>query len=524
MRALDRSLFQFLAQSLQTHHRFLTGRITRPEDTPIYVIGNPSADLDSIISALVYAYFTHQHPRPHVPLINLADVPSGPELRRLRPEFIEALRLATHPEQQPKDLHNHILTVADFAAHLTHLPENNGRFPSTPIDAILVDWNALPNRHPTARGQGTLPGLSDITFNVVGCIDHHADEHFLPPIAADQPFLIQPTGSCTSLVVSMLERMGRWVSQPSSPSSPPSTTEEDTRRRHHGKQLSKLALAPILIDTANFTAKEKVTDADTLSYSFLRAKINSVGECGGSGSGELHGNGAGAAAGQQAWDHNALYRLIAHAKENSLELLTVDEVLGRDYKEWVVVPSTSSKKKNEGDAGKVSHSSSPDNHQNAPRGVKIGICSVVKSLPWVIRKADTPARFWEVLETFAAQRELDVVVVMTAFSASSSSATEAEGKEERGRFARELLVCVPDRNRKVAVEGVRVFVERAQTALGLEEWRALSPDDEDVVREVRVALERESTTDIWKGVWVQGDVSKSRKQVAPLLREAVGSV
>ncbi|RAK80376.1 putative exopolyphosphatase [Aspergillus fijiensis CBS 313.89] len=551
MPALDRSLFRFLAQSLQTHHRFLAGRITRPEETPIYVIGNPSADVDSIVSALVYAYFAH--PRPHVPLINLPDVPSGPELRRLRPEFLEALHLATHPAaptEQPWEieadttadlLRSHLLTVADFAAHLA---QSNAADTLSLVDAVLVDWNALPNRSPSQKGQGTLPGLEAITFQVVGCIDHHVDEDFLPPIAADQPFLIQPTGSCASLVVSMLERMGRWTPHPLSSSSSTSTTtpspqnpptadtspEELTTAAAHEHQLSKLALAPILIDTANFTAKEKVTDADTLSYSFLRAKINST-NC----QQQVGSIAVGISSGEKLWDHHAFYRRIATAKENSLELLTVPEVLGRDYKEWVEVPSSVS---SSSVADGSSSSSSKDGDDNA--AIKIGICSVVKSLPWVMRKADSnasPDRFLDELVAFARHRGLDIVVLMTAFagpaaavaSASPASPGTSTSPGKEGRFHREILVGVPSSSerRPTAIAAAEAFVQRGRKELGLETWRALLDEDEAVVQTWLDCMEPDDShrhENMWMGVWVQGDVTKSRKQVAPLVREAVLAV
>ncbi|PYI22912.1 hypothetical protein BO99DRAFT_399645 [Aspergillus violaceofuscus CBS 115571] len=562
MSALNRSLFRFLAQSLQTHHRFLAGRISRPEETPIYVIGNPSADVDSIISALVYAYFAH--PRPHVPLINLPDVPSGSELRRLRPEFLEALHLATHPaapteqpweieaDTTPDLLRSHLLTVADFAAHLA---QSSAADTLPTVDAVLVDWNALPNRSPSQKGHGTLPGLETITFNVVGCIDHHVDEDFLPPIAADQPFLLQPTGSCISLVVSMLERMGRWTPHPLSststspahnPTTSPTPDAELTTAAAHEHQLSKLALAPILIDTANFTAKEKVTDADTLSYSFLRAKINST-NC----QQQLGSIAVGISSGEKLWDHHAFYRRIATAKEHSLELLTVAEVLGRDYKEWVEVPSSASS--SPGDAPGGSGSSG-----DKPAALKIGISSVVKSLPWVIRKANhsnsnananassAPEVFLAELDAFARQRGLDIVVLMTAFagpapsspSPSASPCSSPGNSARKERFHRELFVAVPfavGNRRDTAVAAAEAFVRRGRTALGLERWRALLDEDEAVgqVWLDCVAQEQEQEHEhehdsqegnMWKGVWVQGDVTKSRKQVAPLVREAVCAV
>ncbi|OJZ82210.1 hypothetical protein ASPFODRAFT_144198 [Aspergillus luchuensis CBS 106.47] len=475
----EHSLFQFLAKALQTHHRFLAGRLSRAE-SPIYVIGNPSADLDSIISAIVYASFAH--PRPHVPLINLPTVPAGPELRRLRPEFIKSLWLSTHPPVPDEEtwsdtpesagplLQEHILTVSDFATHLQDYNHNNNQLTA---DAVLVDWNALPIRPPTQpRGQGSLPTLPNLTFTVLGCIDHHVDEHFLAPITdPDQPFLLQPAGSCTSLVVNMLDKMDRWRRTSSTTSTPAELSSE--------LQLAKLAMSAILIDTANFTAKEKVTDSDTLAYSFLRSKINAI------------SNRDGDAAGKP-WDHNKFYEEVVAAKQGSLDLLTVPEVLERDYKEWREVPSSKQKKEGEGEGEGV---------------VKIGICSMVRSLPWLERKAGGTGALLDAVVDYAKREELDVVMVMTAFSG-------AEGK-----FCRELLVCATGEG---CVRGVEVFEEQAGVQLGLEKWRVLDGDEESKSSELGdVSGDDDQSWRKW--IWVQEDVTKSRKQVAPLIREAVKS-
>ncbi|OJJ69375.1 hypothetical protein ASPBRDRAFT_131098 [Aspergillus brasiliensis CBS 101740] len=480
----EHSLFQFLAKALQTHHRFLAGRLSRAE-SPIYVIGNPSADLDSIVSAIVYASFAH--PRPHVPLINLSTVPAGSELRRLRPEFIKSLWLSTHPPVPDEEtwsdtpesvgplLQEHILTVSDFATHLKDYNNNENNTQLT-ADAVLVDWNALPirtsNEH---RGQGSLPTLPNLTFTVIGCIDHHVDEHFLAPITdPDQPFLLQPAGSCTSLVVNMLDKMDRWRRTSATTSSPSELASE--------LQLAKLAMSAILIDTANFTAKEKVTDSDTLAYSFLRSKINAISNRDSDGAGKT-------------WDHNKYYEEVVAAKQGSLDLLTLREVLERDYKDWSERPS----------------SPSPSSSSSKKWEVKIGICSMVRSLPWLERKAGGAGALLDGVVEYATREELDVVMVMTAFSG-------AEGK-----FCRELLVCARGGD---GVRGVEVFEEQAGVQLGLDKWRVLDGDEESKSSELgEVKWENGDDGQPWrKWLWVQEDVTKSRKQVAPLIRDAMKSL
>jgi hypothetical protein len=78
------------------------------------VLGNTSADLDSFISAVIFAYFHTKKPssesRIYVPLLNLTDVSSS-ELWRLRPEYGTALRLAVYGQEK----------VCLFLTYLLHL-------------------------------------------------------------------------------------------------------------------------------------------------------------------------------------------------------------------------------------------------------------------------------------------------------------------------------------------------------------------------------------------------------------------
>ena len=78
------------------------------------VLGNTSADLDSFISAVVFAYFHTKKPssesRIYIPLLNLTDVSSS-ELWRLRPEYGTALRLAVLAQEK----------VCLFLTYLLHL-------------------------------------------------------------------------------------------------------------------------------------------------------------------------------------------------------------------------------------------------------------------------------------------------------------------------------------------------------------------------------------------------------------------
>ncbi|KAJ0413801.1 hypothetical protein BJY00DRAFT_49330 [Aspergillus carlsbadensis] len=450
----DHGLLQFLRKALQVHQRFISGSLSRAE-SPIYVIGNPSADLDSIISALVYSYFANNrvprdYPRPHVPIINLDNVPAGSELRRLRPEFVKALQLSRDNAGETSDesllLKEHFLTVADFSAQLKQAKKSQVQ-----AESVLVDWNALPIRSSeTQSGKGSLPGLQGVEFTVVGCIDHHADEAFLPSIPDTQPHIVEPAGSCTSLVVTILEKMGLWQK-----SDTVSTSEEE---------MAKLALAPILIDTTNLTNKDKVTNFDTSACDFLLPKATTT---------------------DSLWDSSRFYSEIQKTKENSLDLLTVDEILDRDYKEWAEKPS----------------------RQTDQPPVQIGICSMVKSIPWVVRKAGTSSSFLDSLKQFASERNLDIVIVMTAFSSAE------------GNFSRELHAYTLNER---GVAALKAFISESSSQLGLEEWSSL--DGADHSQDIKTTLQDSEDGSLWTRLWVQTNVAKSRKQVAPLIRGAAASL
>ncbi|KAJ5947587.1 hypothetical protein N7466_000602 [Penicillium verhagenii] len=472
------TLLQFLRQARQVHLQFLAGTLSEP---PIYVLGNPSADLDSIISAILYSYCANNRlptttPRPHIPLLNLPNIPAGPELYRLRPEFVTALWLSTNspalsPDEQFDDsshsagsfLREHILTTADFAQNLKDRVQHSSSASKLDllVDAILVDWNALPERVDGAPGQGSLGGvLSQVIFRVVGCIDHHVDEKFMPPAADlpdDQPLIIQSgPGSCASLITDEMQKRGFWG------------TDAGAGAAAEMAQVAKLALAPILIDTSNLTAEGKVTDVDVKAVEFLRPR---------------------AAGGEErSWNMQKFYEAILSAKQNSLDRLTLHEVLDRDYKEWTETVGSSD------------------------LGITLGFCSSVKPIRWVVEKAGGPQQFLNGVRSFASSegKELDVVVVMTSFTSSE------------GEFSRELFIGVVGDH--VAIKGIESFVAHAGSHLGLSEWMAVdgeagnSPEEEDI----RTTLNGEKG--LWRALWIQKDTKASRKQVAPLLRGAVSKL
>ncbi|KAJ5495265.1 hypothetical protein N7539_000381 [Penicillium diatomitis] len=469
------TLLQFLRQARQLHLQFLAGALSEP---PVYVLGNTSADLDSIISAIVFSYCAHNRlpsnaPRSYIPLVNLANVPSGPELYRLRPEFVTALWLSTNfpplPSEEPFDntsqsaskfLSEHLVTVADFAQTVTGQHSSSPSETQIQADTVMVDWNAMPQRLDSGPGYGSISGLDGVTFGTVGCIDHHVDEGFVPQLeinSAEYPCVIEPgPGSCSSLVTRELRTRGLW-----------SGSNSHQVSEAEWAQVAKLTLAPILIDTSNLTAEGKVKEVDIQSVDFLRDMVSRA------------NGGVGA-----EWDMVAFYEKIHKAKAESLNLLTPAEILDRDYKEWV------------------------EKTHRSGTTIKLGFCCSVRPLRWIIQKAGGPQQFMEVVRQFAQDREkeLDLVVVMTSFSSS------------KGEHTRELFVSA-SQEKGLPIDGAQNFAEES-TSLGLTEWTSLDGESVDVADdEIRKVLN--GTSGGWRQLWLQKNATASRKRVAPLLREAL---
>ncbi|KAK2865309.1 hypothetical protein FQN49_003702 [Arthroderma sp. PD_2] len=472
---------------------------TKPQ--PTYVLGNSSADLDSIISAIIYSYFAtpakSQEGRQYVPVINLPDVPAGRELRRLRPEFTAALNLATQrpwnkvqprstvglntlPEDDNTDdlLKDSILTVADLRGYvLNKIKLGDQAFSENSqlglnLSIFMVDWNVLPTIPPYRIGiDGISNRVEDVNVSVVGCIDHHEDEGFISKHSMSksgtesEPQCIQTgVGSCTSIIVRELRNRGWWNDCNSSTID--GTLDDtavigersnlDTQDAVYESQAAQLALAAILADTANMTNESKVSDVDRETVTFLENKISQCTSIN--------------------WDRDAFYSHIMDAKTSSVDFLTVDETLGRDYKEWV-------------DPVRPGHN------------IKIGICSVVKPISWLFEKCGSEISqrgcneaFSETLDSFSKSRGLDIVAIMTAFS----SPLENE-------FQRELVVDIQNDEYSSKLDD---FKNAATDDLGLKDWLLNGEEIQDL------GAIRGKTR-----IWRQCDVTKSRKQVAPLVRK-----
>ncbi|KAG1814265.1 uncharacterized protein BJ212DRAFT_1274390 [Suillus subaureus] len=175
------------------------------------VMGNEAGDLDSLASALAYAWL-----RSDTSEKAIAYVATPKDDFVLRAENLHALGLAgiKYPFEE--------------------LYCSGDPMPSQVSQFALVDHNVLHTRHasPTAR--------------VVAVIDHHEDEGQYKDTA--DPRIVEPAGSCSSLVARLYQ---------SSPDLPIPT------------ELSMLLLSAILIDTHGLKEGGKAMDVDREAAAFL---------------------------------------------------------------------------------------------------------------------------------------------------------------------------------------------------------------------------------------------------------------
>ncbi|KAF4415631.1 hypothetical protein F53441_14613 [Fusarium austroafricanum] len=346
-------------------------------------------DLDSLCSAVVYAYLrTHTPPHTlHIPLSNLPR-----DDLALRTEMSAVLK---HAGLTLKDL----LTLSE----LPDLKPEETRW-------LLVDHNSL---------TGPLKKFSD---QVTGCVDHHADEGVISKDA--DPRVIEVCGSCMSLIVDETRKIWDEIS---------SQDAEDSDAAAENDKLTRLALGPIISDTINLTAKEKVREKDLKAVSFLEERIS--------------------------FNRNTYFDEISAVKEDISDL-SFRDIFRKDYKEW------------------------------DGSGLKLGISCVVQNFDYLADKAGATEPLLDTFEDWAKERELDVAAIMT---------TSHPG----GEFQRHLLVWgLTDEGR----EAVDRFVKDGDK-LKLETWKEGELDHHGHRR----------------FAWRQKELAASRKQVAPLLREALKS-
>ncbi|KAG2188494.1 hypothetical protein INT44_001248 [Umbelopsis vinacea] len=222
------SLNQFLNHSLgRVKEAIHTGS---SKDSLYLITGNESGDLDSIASALTFAYLSdHKSKNKQDFFLPLVNIPKDD--LALRPEAGFVLSKSSVDPQ--------LLCYSD-TIDLSVLSDVFEQ-----IQLILVDHNKLAN--PFSLDEKKWSPL------VSGIIDHHVDEHLYD---TELFRTIKPSGSCSSLVT---------------------LHHEDVLQGSKDEQLeslAKLALAPILVDSVNLQPQyNRTTDDDVKAVNLLKQHV-----------------------------------------------------------------------------------------------------------------------------------------------------------------------------------------------------------------------------------------------------------
>ncbi|KAG0668635.1 Exopolyphosphatase [Maudiozyma exigua] len=174
------------------------------------VCGNESADLDSVASAISYAYFkfieNSKDPQPFIPIINIPR-----EDLKLRRDIVHVLK--------DIDINEDLLFFIDDMKKWKQENRN--------IEAVLVDHNEVVNE------------AKKYVTKVIGVIDHHKDMGLYKDAS---PRIIEVCGSCTSLVYSYF--INDFLSQGYTPM----------------HDATRLCLSAGLSDTTNFSHRVESPD------------------------------------------------------------------------------------------------------------------------------------------------------------------------------------------------------------------------------------------------------------------------
>lgn len=434
-----------------------------------------TVDLDSLCSALLLAYFYTYAPSKrrasigdgslgsnalHIPICHLLRADLA-----LRPEFTAVLRDAGVRGED-------VFTLEDV------LPQSNDQSQSKTAkgpshSASSSDANTNRISPEDTRwllvDHNAMTGSLANTFRsrVVGCVDHHADENAVPRDA--EPRIIEKSGSCASLVLEHCAEI--WDALGTHSGTIDGVVGEREGEEERGEdakeidaQIARLALAPILIDTTSLGDKNKTTVHDERAVKLAEAKIAEAEK-------RLGKEEAG-----ERYSRDAFFKRLAELKEDIADM-SFRDVFRKDYKEWSVA------------------------------GLNLGTSSVPRGFGYLVdqkAKGDKAGLLKALMDWGAEKDELaqegssmDVVMLLTAF------------QDEQGKFRRELLVW--GRSEK-GVRAAKLFEEKHASELRLESWGDGVLDEND------------GGKNDWRRCWVQRAVEHSRKQIAPMLRDALKEV
>lgn len=296
------------------------------------------------------------------------------------------------------------------------------------------------------------------SHRVAGVIDHHEDEGKIPQDTAPEPRIIEKSGSCTSLVTEYCRQAWDLASL--------SARESGAANAQSDGNLSDDDTVTKLWDAqvAQLGLASILIDTNNLQSKEKTTKHDKQAVK------YLEAKIMECPQLSLGYDRARFFAEIETAKKD-IGAMPLHGILRKDYKQW--------------DEG----------------GQRLGISSVVKPIDFLIKKAgdeaatsDSPEEaFFKELRSFSQERGLGMYAIMTTFSSPS------------GKHQRELLVWSFN---EPSMSAAKKFATDSSETLGLEAWQA----DNSI---------QHHNEGEWLKVWRQGNVRQSRKQVAPLLRQAM---
>ncbi|CAX43832.1 exopolypase, putative [Candida dubliniensis CD36] len=372
------------------------------------VTGNQSADMDSVVSALAFAYFSNLHTKEYIiPLIN---IPRND--LKLRRDIVILLKYYSITE----DL---LFFVEDFQIFVKE---------SDQLLINLVDHNNIQgDEQHEAFGAGKL--------KVVGIIDHHEDEG---QFVDSQPRIIRTCGSNSSLVFNYFYNEF--------------FKSKDPKFLETQLEAIKLLMGPLLIDTSCMT--QKVEEPDTAAFSVYQKAL----------AGDEKFIQLFADSGDK--DPYANYYSTLKAAKKDVSGFKFVDLLRKDYKQFTF------------------HG-----------GDKVGFSSVTKSFKWIVAnysKDEIERTFIETLEG----NNIDLMIIGTHFT-----------RKDNGQYTREFGYYYQKSGN-----------EKFDNLYNLAEKKLQLNNDIYGADKIESTLETLGNRGNFK-VFNQGNISASRKQVVPIVKE-----
>ncbi|TPX49371.1 inorganic diphosphatase [Synchytrium endobioticum] len=260
----------------------------------LLVLGNESADLDSIVSATSYAYLQSiiDTTKPVLPVIN---IPRSEF--HLRTDVAKAFQAAflstdgdrTYPGGLAASSASDVINVSNY---FTFWDDIQAVLPCASIEILLTDHNEL------------APAQASLLNRVVGIIDHHRDSAQTRHVT---PRIVQGVGSCTTLVVEEFAKFSKAALAGAAIDAP----------------LAKWMLSPILMDTVNLELDNgRTTPRDVAAKERLLSAINAT-------------TAACAVRARQEFDTTKWYRML-HKAKFAVSHLTTPDLLRKDSKEFKI--------------------------------------------------------------------------------------------------------------------------------------------------------------------------------------------